>query len=274
MKDFDILSIAKFGEGKDVLLNFEVTDNLNNLVMTGYPKICPIEDETLAVEVSVGNPYPQDNGPFLNGYLLVQLGTPMPAPPPPPPPISDSEQCNRAGGDIVACRKFRFCRYSVDSSECRHEGDFCADLHSIQMRNCLRPGTFYSVDGDICLTPGSSISLNSKCRDPVAAVNFGGPTTTGSDGYLYEAQDHKSADIVDPYGLLSSNTPSRLPDISGIQVADQDIYNTFVVGNGESGSAGKCARFPIKLYKDGDYELTLKFAEHVYTEKGKRVGSK
>lgn len=79
LKEFDILSIAMYGEGKDVLLHFEVTEGLKNLTMTGYPGTWSITEETLLLEICAGQGTANDNGPILSGFTIVQLMTPCAA---------------------------------------------------------------------------------------------------------------------------------------------------------------------------------------------------
>lgn len=219
----------------------------------------------------------------ISAFALVQypLGTrptppapppPRPPPPPPPPPeLTEVEKCREAGADIRKCKELPFCGYSVHLVRCQHKSELCSPENFNQADDCLIPGSWVSVDGDVCKIThelsSASIWENCEIKGVITAVNLGGGTVTASDGITYSGTP---PEIEDPYGILSYNEPSRLPHISGIAPEDQDIYNSFVGGT-KPHHFGRCAQFPIELEQDGSYLLRLKFAEHIYQELGKRV---
>lgn len=280
LKEFRILRYTSVNYSPlEAIIQFEVQDDRKTLILRGHPpskiKKCKIllsfcRGECWDYKAYVINAIAVLQYPYVSGE---PPPPPPPPPPTPPPELSEEEKCRQVGSGLAKCKELVFCRFSASHRNCQHKTEFCYALEFDIAKDCVLPGNWYSVDGDVCkVYHNLSLSVdpeNCVVKDVVAAVNLGGDgDVVGSDGFTYTSTPEQ---ILDPNNILSYNRPRQLEHISGINPEDQPIYTTFLVG---SGRPQQTAKFRIRLKEDGRYQLRLKFAEHIYRVMGQRVKNK
>lgn len=187
------------------------------------------------------------------------------------------------------CRSVTNCGW-VDAIDKCDEKHIICKRHQFSRTECIRygssslvqvagqfkkPDIYYVYAGVVCslhhrwdlLARQQEAAKNCRVEQTILAVNLGrNMAHVDRHGIRFMAENETL--WKDPQG-------SRITDVSphllGVDKTEQNLYRFHIWGDGSKSKPGSCIEYDVHLYRDGDYELSIKMIDNYWRRSGSRV---